>query len=288
MIAAMTALESPRSIPRFVRHRCRLRAGDPVFEPALIRAGAAAGAVLELDLRPLSDGGFAILHDDDLARETSGTGPVSALDRAGLKALTRRGEDGRLIEGLDGRPLCTEDLPGLLAADRHRDTELQLDLKGMSAAFDARHWEDLARLAEGFAGPALLGGLDLPAVVQAGRAVPSLRLGWDPTYVILETMFTDRESGEQVIRLLIDQVEGARAAGAELSVIFLNHDLMHEWHAAGCDPIGAFAKAGLETHLWTLDPDHPQAEDRLAEARKAGAARIITNDMAGWSALLTA
>ena len=72
------------------RHRGRQKLSDPAFLCASLARGLAARASVEIDLQPLSDGGFAVIHDPDLDRETTGLGPVRALDSAGFQSLHRR------------------------------------------------------------------------------------------------------------------------------------------------------------------------------------------------------
>lgn len=62
--------------------------------PAFDRAMAAGAEILEIDLMMTADGQLVILHDQTLDRTTTGTGPVSALTLAQVKALFLRDPKG--------------------------------------------------------------------------------------------------------------------------------------------------------------------------------------------------
>ena len=49
---------------------------------------AAGAAVIEIDIIPLADGSFALLHDQDLAADTSGTGLVPKMSREQIENFT--------------------------------------------------------------------------------------------------------------------------------------------------------------------------------------------------------
>lgn len=53
-------------------HRLRRRLSDPLFGSDALLKGLPLGASMEIDLRVRRDGGFVVLHDDTLDRETSG------------------------------------------------------------------------------------------------------------------------------------------------------------------------------------------------------------------------
>jgi len=72
-------------------HRLRRKLGDPVFSFPRLEQGLALGASLEIDLRLHAGGGFVVLHDDTLERETTGSGAVARVTAAELKSLRIRG-----------------------------------------------------------------------------------------------------------------------------------------------------------------------------------------------------
>ena len=81
--------------PRLKWHQLRRRRSDPVFLRANLEAALQTGAACEVDLVATADGHFLCLHDLTLDAETTGTGPVAALDRIEIERLRQRAPDGR-------------------------------------------------------------------------------------------------------------------------------------------------------------------------------------------------
>ncbi|MBA3519635.1 MAG: hypothetical protein H0T75_18800, partial [Rhizobiales bacterium] len=91
-------------------HRLRRRMADPMFSLDVMQDGFRLGASMELDLRVRHDGGFVVLHDDTLDRETTGAGAASDQTIAGLRKLHF---DDSGLEAAGRRPLR----PLILAED---------------------------------------------------------------------------------------------------------------------------------------------------------------------------
>jgi DNA-binding winged helix-turn-helix (wHTH) protein len=123
-------------------HRLRKRFADPLFSAEVMAEGFAAGASMELDLRVRGDGGFVVLHDEDLEGETTGHGPVAEKSIGDLS-------DIRMQEG--DRPLIfSEDLAAMMQST-HATALLQFDMKDDFEAIGARgiahlaaHFQDIA------------------------------------------------------------------------------------------------------------------------------------------------
>ena len=86
-----------------------------------LQAGA---AVVEIDILPLSDGSFALLHDQDLAAETNGVGKAPQMRREAVEDLCYRW-NGRVSNEKVG---FLEEAIDLFSAYPHTQ-RLQLDLK---------------------------------------------------------------------------------------------------------------------------------------------------------------
>jgi glycerophosphoryl diester phosphodiesterase len=84
-----------------------------------IRAAIALGAdMVEMDVRPTSDEVLVLMHDGDVDRTTTSTGPVSAMTLAEVQALTLRTEDFRGDYSCDHVPTFAE---ALALAEGHLD-----------------------------------------------------------------------------------------------------------------------------------------------------------------------
>jgi hypothetical protein len=79
----------------FKWHRGRRQASDPVFTGQRILEGLTLGASVEVDLVHHGSGGFAVLHDTTLGRESTGEGKVAETSAAVLRTLRIRDNDGR-------------------------------------------------------------------------------------------------------------------------------------------------------------------------------------------------
>lgn len=78
-VNAPTAVVRDGHTTRIKWHRARRRAADPVFTATRIREGMSVGAGIEIDLVVHADRGFAVLHDLDVTRATTGSGHVRSL-----------------------------------------------------------------------------------------------------------------------------------------------------------------------------------------------------------------
>ena len=105
----------------FCCHRATLSGGFPPNSLAAIQECVAAAVPrLEIDVRFLADDAMLVFHDSRLDPETTGSGPVAGLDRAGASLLRYQQE---------ATPLCfLEDAVDLI---RGSLTRLQIDLKLM-------------------------------------------------------------------------------------------------------------------------------------------------------------
>src|SRR5512143_464935 len=122
---------SPRALalpgrrkPYVIAHRGN-RVACPENTLASFRRALEDGAdILETDLWVSADGTFVCIHDAALDRTTDGTGPVEALDRTALKALTASG--GR--PGFENERIPTlAEVASLLPPDRGLALELKSD-----------------------------------------------------------------------------------------------------------------------------------------------------------------
>jgi glycerophosphoryl diester phosphodiesterase len=112
-----------RVLLKYHKFHTGLKNCPPNSLSALEAALAGGAAAIEFDVGLMGDGGFALLHDDRLERETSGVGYLRDIELAQLKALRLRDSD---------------EAPATLheVVDRLRDypqrLKVQVDLKAVS------------------------------------------------------------------------------------------------------------------------------------------------------------
>lgn len=110
----MTRL-SPAFTACSIAHRGLHGAGRPENGLAAVRAAAAGGYGVEIDVQLSADGEAMVFHDAALDRMTDETGPLSQRDAAALGRIALRGGDGETIPTLAqvmaaaaGAPLLVE------------------------------------------------------------------------------------------------------------------------------------------------------------------------------------
>lgn len=223
-------------------HRARRRAGDPPFTGRRIVEGLRLGASVEVDLVAHGGGGFAVLHDLLLDRETTGTGPVRAADATTLRALRLRGPDGApLAEPV----MLLEDLALLIAREgAHPHALLQLDLKEGQELDDAVA-ASFRRIVGPVAPHLILSSGDAAAVRRLAEGVEGLRTGHDPCHFgATERLRENRDFTGFVARAL---AEAPRAG-----MIYLDIRLLLGAREAGADLVAAFQDAGRRVDAYTI------------------------------------
>lgn len=74
---------------RLIHHAANCKPSCPPGSPAALEGCLSAGsAIIEIDVIPLADGSFALIHDRDLGIETSGSGDAIQATRKQVRKLT--------------------------------------------------------------------------------------------------------------------------------------------------------------------------------------------------------
>jgi hypothetical protein len=239
--------------------KLRRFADDPPFSRKNLRAGLAAGASLEVDIRALACGRFVCLHEPLLEHETTGQGSVVQADAAVVSRLRMRagGEP----------PLLLDELVQIMrTGPTHPSALVQLDLYGgIDSAAEKAFAAALRGAARGF----ILGACDWDAVTRIGGGVPGLALGYDPTE---ET----GHSGADVLRIV-------RKTAPEADWIYLRRDIVRASHERGDRLVARIAGYGHRVDCWTIDHGTPEDTGDFAAAVMAGCDQVTTNTAAVWA-----
>ncbi|MCX5496729.1 glycerophosphodiester phosphodiesterase [Kaistia dalseonensis] len=249
-------------------HRLQRERADIPFTPRRLAEGLALGASMEVDLRRHGEHGFAVLHDDDLDRETTGHGPVGAASVAELRGLTMREKNG---DPSEERVLLLDDLAHLAAADGADGAVIQLDLKEDDAVLDAETAAAFKALIAPVAHRFILSGGDWLAVTRLGADVSGLAIGFDPC----DDKTISRLRNVNDVHAF---VESALARAPEASMIYLDYRIVLHCDAMGLDIIEDFHKAGKRIDAYTLNADHPRAEATLRRLVALRADQITTDE----------
>ncbi|MCC5974778.1 MAG: glycerophosphodiester phosphodiesterase [Rubellimicrobium sp.] len=265
-------------------HRCRLKwhrgrrhADDIAFSPARIEQGLAAGASVEIDLNPLACGGWAVLHDATLDRETTGTGPVAGLGADELARLRLRANDGTPS---DLQVATLADLSQALAGRIGAGGLLQLDLKVGAEALSAANIAGFAAAVGPMAGQMILSGGDAAAVLRLARQ-SGVAVGFDPCHEAASLDLMRRGQFDSF-------VDDALTAMPEAQIIYLERHLVDFAEARGVNLIAPFRAAGREVDVYTFRDAGSGSLDGIRRAAALGADQVTTDDPAAVAAALAA
>jgi glycerophosphoryl diester phosphodiesterase len=241
-------------------HRLRRVRTDTPFTTARLAEGLKLGASMEVDLRVLADGRFAVLHNETLDRETIGSGPVSGVSADDLRKLRLRSPDGAPTSD---PVLLLDDLVALVGTDIGSDALVQLDLKEtrdtLSAAAAASFLAAVAPVARNM----IISGGHWDAVKYLATAVDNLRVGFDPCEL-------PEAGGLRTPADVAAFVAASEAIAPDAGMIYLDYTLILKALDLRYDIVDAFHRRGKLVDAWTLNPDHPNAANslgRLIECR---------------------
>jgi glycerophosphoryl diester phosphodiesterase len=253
-----------------------------------------AGArFVEVDINPLADGEYALLHDRFLEDETNGKGSVAAATGQTVRVLRRRWQ-GKLT---DERVALLSDAAAL-AAGAQTLVELQLDLKAYSLVADAA-LASLGRTVGPLGRRVRVSSTSDRDLRRLHELAPDLTLGFDP----LRHLDVDPGPGKMASRYLrrtgaygylddhalaadrwgaASEYLVARAdvlwTQAPVSMWYIRATLLARMLADGFDWIADLHRRGAQVTAWTLNPDRPHHLGLAAELIEHGVDRIITED----------
>jgi glycerophosphoryl diester phosphodiesterase len=288
----------------FIHHAATLGGRFPPSSLSGLAACLAAGAsIVEMDIVPLADGEFALLHDGRLESCTDGAGPVAAATSEQLRALRLcwRG-------ALSAEPAGTLTEAVALVAAHPGLAELQLDLKP-HAPLTETVLADLVRriatirrrvrvtsmadwalrrlhlldagLALGF-DPFLYLDVERPreAGGQAGPRVPPHHAG---AYGYLDDHPLAADRWGSAREYLAARVEVLAAQGTA-GIWYVRAALLARMLEDGFDWIAWLHLHGIQVCAWTLDPGQPHHVALARRLIRLGVDRITTDDPAGLAA----
>jgi len=283
-----------------IHHAARRGRRHPPSSLSGLRDCLAAGAqCIEVDLTPLADGDFALLHDARLEAATNGVGPVAAATAEQVQALRHR-RRGRLTDEPVGLlSQVVEIIAGYADPPASRQpVELQLDLKPHVALTDAV-LANLACLVAPVRGQVRVSSVDDRALRRLAALDPALPLGFDPMRYLdvdlarkpgaVESPACVGDYGYRDDHPLAADQWGRPADYLALradglwkqmpaAVWYVRGLLLARMLADGFDWIAFLHSRGAQAAAWTLDPDQPHQLHLARLLVAAGVDRITTND----------
>ena len=265
---------------------------------------ASGAAVIEIDVIPLADGSFALLHDQYLEEETSGEGRAPAMQRGQIESLTYK-VDGEITDEKVG---FLEDAIALFKD--HPDTEcLQLDLKPFTP-LTRGVLRGFLEILEPVKDRIQVTSVSDWAVRSLARFAPELSLGFDPLlYLDLE----DDEPRPAEVPPFRVGAYGLRddhplsafewgplgdyfaaRAGALLVQApkgcewFIRAGLLKMAYDAGFDWIDFLHQNGSTVDAWTIDVEQPDQVELARFLVEHGVDKLTTDTPAKLAELLPA
>lgn len=225
---------------------------DAEFGAAVMAEGFRIGASMELDLQVRGDGGFVVLHDHTLDRETTGSGPVSHYSGVQISTLRYRTQDAA--------PILSEDLAGLLTL-AHPEALLQFDMKNTAEEVGPK---GLAHFAARFAAlPAgiIISGGSIPLIRALAERAPKIQRGYDPTDHLLEIWPSLGLTGVEraFTEVLRDLVKP--------DMVYLQWEMILTAADLGLDIIALSRAEGVKVDAWTHKFANPSAGFSEAEGQ---------------------
>jgi glycerophosphoryl diester phosphodiesterase len=275
-------------------HRCLWSGRYP--ENSMSAIGECYGesvARVEIDVRPLRDADFLVLHDPEVDALTNGRGPVSDYTRTSAQALRLRFAGG--VSG-ERPPLFSEVVA--LIREHEGPTVMELDIPDIQP-LAWRRAEELVRLIEPVKNRVVCNGTDWN-MRRLARVDSTLPMSFDPgayfdwvsvgdpeeaeitlprgAYGYLDAHPLARERLSPVADYLEDRfggiarlVPGAREAHLRLGVF----ERMLDDGVDGAAEI--FHRLGLRLDVWTLNADTPHWRERFARVLAAGVDLVSTD-----------
>lgn len=255
-----------------------------------LKAGAAA---VEIDVLPLADGSFALLHEQDLAAETDGAGQAPRMTRAQVQDLHYRHNGQVSAEKIGFLDQAIE-----LLSDFPHTQRLQLDLKPyapltpqvlkalltliepVSARVQVTSVADwairtLARLAPGLSlgfDPLLY--LDLPGDQPRPKDVPPFRMG---AYGLLDDHPLSAYRWSPLGEYFAARAEALLHQAPQGCDWFIRAEVLKMALEAGFDWIDFLHQAGSRVDGWTIDI-HQHGQLELAQYLAAHGVDALTTD----------
>jgi len=280
--------------PKLVYHAARRGDRHPPSSLSGLADCLAAGAsIIEVDIAPLADGGFALVHDARLEHISEGKGLAPAATSAQIHGLHHRWHDALTDEPLG---LLSE---AVALIEKHSGmAELQLDLKPYRPLTDDVLGSLLRHLAPVKARVRVSCVADW-AIRRLAALDGTLSLGFDPLlYLDVERGDARKEAApplrtgaygyldEHPLALARWGAPGdylaARAEAlwtqAPVAMWYIRGAMLARALDDGFDWIAWLHDRGAQVVAWTLDASHPHQLDLARILTKAGVDRITTND----------
>lgn len=273
---------------RLIHHKAALDGTFPPNSLDAIRACLEADAYcIEIDIAALADGDFLVVHDLDLASETTGRGKARDYTAVEARELFIRAPEGAA---------STHRVPQLgdvvqLFRDAGGETLLQLDFKDERPYPSDEPLERLLGIIEPVSERVMVSSVADWQLNRLRTMAPSLRLAFDPMFYLawwppenVDPALPPRRMGAYgylddhpladvrdmaPAAYLAERCRALLALVPGIHTLFVYHGVLTRALEDGFNCAEACRAAGVDLAAWTLDvrrPGHREVAERLAAA----------------------
>ena len=225
-------------------HRLRTKLADPEFGSVVVAEGFRIGASMELDLRVRRDGGFVVVHDATLERETTGHGPVSEKSAADLTGVIYQQSQSPLI--------LSENLASMMHS-AHPDALLQFDMKDDLRTIGEKGLDHLVQVFGQTKAPIIFSGGCADLIQALATRLPHLPRGIDPS----DRLFA--LAGQEGFAACEAALIAELRSGIRPDTCYLYWELVLAAKAIGPDLVAICHAEGVKVDIWTYTLTNPAA-----------------------------
>jgi glycerophosphoryl diester phosphodiesterase len=275
-----------------IHHKANL--DDAPFPPnslEAIRACLDFGAAwIEIDVMPLADGDYLVIHDARLDHETSGVGLVGEMSAAAARSLLIRDSDCRV-------PLLSEVVALML--DHAGSARLQIDYKNLDAYPDDEPLSRFVNLIEPIGERLQVSSLADWHLRRLKMLAPWLDTGFDPMlYFAALRPEADKHADRQHVQTsahryrddspaapgdqritdyLADRCAALIERVPEASTFYVDYFTLAASLGDGFNWAEALHARNIQLAAWTIDVGNPDAVEKAKRLHAAGVDRFTSN-----------
>jgi glycerophosphoryl diester phosphodiesterase len=267
--AVPTSVDGPYGPIRLKWHKLRTRYAEAPFKRSNLASGWRLGASLEIDILTSADDRFVVAHDATLGPSTTGSGRITRMPAAAVAGSFHRDRNG--VADQDAPVLSLSDLVSpLRSLERAQEASLQLDLKVTEGhAVPGAAIADAVTAVAGLAHAIMVGSYHLDEARRLAAAMPGARLGYDPMRAVSRDQALARDPGR-----LLRHIERRRNG---VSIAYLQYGIVVASERRGFPLVDRLLDLGIETDVWTVNPDERLTDAILRTLIEANVRQITTD-----------
>ncbi len=269
LAAVPISVDGPHGPIRLKWHKLRTRYPEAPFKRSNLSLGWQRGASLEIDILTSADHRFVVAHDATLGPSTTGSGRITRMPAAAVTGCFHRDRNG--LADPDAPVLSLVDLLSpIRSLERAQEANLQLDLKTTEGReLSEAAVADAAAAVAGLEHAIIVGSYHLDEARRMAAAIPGARLGYDPMRAVSREQALVRDP-QRLLRHLERRRQG-------ISIAYLQYGIVLASERRGLPLVDRLLDLGIETDVWTVNPDDGLTDAILRKLIEAKVRQITTD-----------